>query len=83
MLLLRESERMNTAHHVSGFCNQERLTAASGDRNPMHVDAALARRTQAGAPVVHGVHLLMWVMDSVAMVELQNSDNHVHRDRGR
>jgi acyl dehydratase len=38
----------------------------SGDHNPMHLDAVLARRTPAGAPVVHGVHLLLWALDVLA-----------------
>jgi NAD(P)-dependent dehydrogenase (short-subunit alcohol dehydrogenase family) len=32
----------------------------------MHMDAVAARRTVAGAPVVHGVHLLMWLLDCIA-----------------
>ena len=35
----------------------------SGDRNPMHLDALAARRTQAGAPVVHGIFVLAWCLD--------------------
>ena len=35
----------------------------------MHVDALQARRTQAGAPVVHGIHLLLWSLDSLAAVQ--------------
>ena len=35
----------------------------------MHLDAVLARRTQAGAPVVHGVHLLLWGLDALARAE--------------
>jgi acyl dehydratase len=38
----------------------------SGDFNPMHMDVVAARRTQAGAPVVHGVHTLLWLLDCVA-----------------
>jgi hypothetical protein len=38
----------------------------SGDFNPLHMDAVAARRTQAGAPVVHGVHTLLWLLDYVA-----------------
>lgn len=38
----------------------------SGDRNPMHLDATAARRTQAGAPVVHGVHTLLWCLERFA-----------------
>src|SRR3981081_3451902 len=37
----------------------------SGDFNPMHLDAEFARRTQAGAPVVHGIHNLLWAMDTL------------------
>ena len=44
---------------------QERFARLSGDRNPMHMDAVAARRTQAGLPVVHGVHSLLWALDSL------------------
>jgi acyl dehydratase/NADP-dependent 3-hydroxy acid dehydrogenase YdfG len=44
----------------------ERFAALSGDRNPMHMDPVAARRTQAGQPVVHGIHTLLWVLDSLA-----------------
>jgi NAD(P)-dependent dehydrogenase (short-subunit alcohol dehydrogenase family) len=40
----------------------------SGDYNPMHIDEIVARRTQAGAPVVHGVHVLFWALESLASV---------------
>lgn len=46
--------------------DQARFAAVSGDRNPVHLDAVLARRTQAGAPVVHGVNLLLWGLDALA-----------------
>jgi acyl dehydratase len=49
--------------------DQARFAAVSGDRNPMHLDAVLARRTQAGAPVVHGVHLVLWGLDVLARGE--------------
>lgn len=45
---------------------QEAFAALTGDRNPMHMDALAARRTQAGLPVVHGVHTLLWALDSLA-----------------
>jgi acyl dehydratase/NAD(P)-dependent dehydrogenase (short-subunit alcohol dehydrogenase family) len=37
----------------------------SSDWNPMHLDQAFARRTQVGAPVVHGIHNLVWAADAV------------------
>ncbi len=45
---------------------QEAFAAVSGDRNPMHMDPIAARRTQAGFPVVHGVHTLLWALESLA-----------------
>lgn len=47
---------------------QELFAACSGDRNPIHMDRLVARRTPAGLPVVHGVHTLLWALDS--LVEL-------------
>lgn len=46
--------------------DQQRFAAVSGDRNPMHMDPAYARRTQAGAAVVHGVHAVAWALDMLA-----------------
>ena len=54
------------AHREFTSADQERFAAVSGDHNPMHVDALQARRTQGGAPVVHGIHLLLWALDSYA-----------------
>jgi NADP-dependent 3-hydroxy acid dehydrogenase YdfG len=45
--------------------DQNTFAAASGDFNPMHMDALAARRTQAGAPVVHGMHALLWLLDEI------------------
>jgi hypothetical protein len=45
--------------------DQLRFAALTGDRNPMHLDAVFARRTQAGAPAVHGIHLLLWALDTL------------------
>lgn len=46
--------------------DQEAFAALTGDFNPMHMDPIAARRTQAGAPVVHGIHLLLWLLDFVS-----------------
>ncbi len=45
--------------------DQDRFARLSGDWNPMHMDPVAARRTQAGAPVVHGVHLMLWTLDTL------------------
>lgn len=47
--------------------DQARFTALSGDSNPIHADSIVARRTAAGAPVVHGIHTLLWLVDAVAV----------------
>jgi hypothetical protein len=44
---------------------QKQFAALSGDQNPMHMDRVAARRTQAGLPVVHGVHTLLWALESL------------------
>lgn len=46
--------------------DQHRFARLSGDFNPIHLDSVFARRTQAGLPVVHGVHLLLWLLERVA-----------------
>lgn len=46
--------------------DQARFAALSGDFNPMHMDAVAARRTAAGAPVAHGIHSLLWLLDTLA-----------------
>lgn len=46
--------------------DQQRFAHLSGDRNPLHMDPVAARRTQAGAPVVHGLHTLLWCIDQCA-----------------
>jgi acyl dehydratase len=43
--------------------DQDWFASVSGDSNPMHMDALIARRTMAGFPVVHGIHTLLWSLD--------------------
>jgi hypothetical protein len=49
--------------------DQAHFAELTGDRNPMHLDATYARRTQAGAPVVHGMHAALWALDLWARSE--------------
>ncbi len=50
---------------VRTFSLQDQLDFAqvSGDWNPLHVDAVAARRTIFGAPIVHGVHQVLWALE--------------------
>ena len=45
--------------------DQEQFASICGDRNPIHMDALAARRTLAGFTVVHGIHVLLWGLDSL------------------
>ena len=56
----------NIASRSFDISDQERFAGLSGDRNPMHLDPVAARRTMAGEPVVHGMHILLWALDVVA-----------------
>jgi len=64
----REGKRLATRRF--GLSDQLAFAALSGDYNPMHMDALSARRTQAGAPVVHGMHALLWALDVLAAAAL-------------
>lgn len=56
----------NTPERVFDWSAQEDFSQLSGDRNPMHMDAVLARRTHAGQPVVHGMHTVIWALETLA-----------------
>ncbi len=43
--------------------DHRRFARLSGDWNPMHMDPDVARRTLAGACVVHGVQSLLWMLE--------------------
>lgn len=44
--------------------DQDWFARLSGDVNPLHVDAAWAARNFPGEQVVHGVHALLWALES-------------------
>jgi acyl dehydratase len=64
------TQRERVAARLFDAQDQTRFATLTGDRNPMHVDALYARRTQAGAPVVHGMHALLWSLEELAMAGL-------------
>jgi acyl dehydratase len=46
--------------------HQIAFARATGDVNPMHMDARVARQTLAGERVVHGVHAALWALETCA-----------------
>lgn len=54
---------LNTATRTFSLGDQRAFAALSGDNNPIHLDPLEARRSLFGAPVVHGVHALLWGVD--------------------
>jgi hypothetical protein len=60
---------MRLAQREFSLNDQKRFATVSGDHNPIHIDPLLARRTQAGGVVVHGIHLLLWSLDSIAAAQ--------------
>jgi MaoC like domain/short chain dehydrogenase len=49
--------------------DQRLFARTTGDFNPIHLDRGAARRTLAGAPIVHGLHNLLWLLDSIAKLQ--------------
>lgn len=45
--------------------DQRNFARLSGDANPIHVDPVAARRSLAGQPLVHGVHLTLWGLEAL------------------
>jgi hypothetical protein len=60
--MLKESSETKTFT----IADQLEFARLSGDHNPMHMDEIAARRTPAGAPIVHGMHAVIWALDLIA-----------------
>ena len=58
--------RATLASKTFDSSDQAFFAALSGDFNPIHMDPQVARRTQAGAAVVHGMHAVLWSLDRLA-----------------
>lgn len=53
------------AQKIFTLDDQIRFAKFSGDYNPIHVDPLAARKTLSGQCIVHGMHLLLWCLESV------------------
>jgi acyl dehydratase len=60
-----------TLERTFTMADQQDFSAFCGDYNPIHVDMLRARRTQAGAPVVHGIHILLWTVETILRSDAQ------------
>ena len=47
------------------LADQWAFAELSGDRNPVHLDMQVARRLLLGGVAVHGIHLVLWALDSL------------------
>lgn len=47
------------------LADQQAFAALSGDHNPMHLDMQAARRLMLGGVAVHGIHLVLWALESL------------------
>ena len=56
-----------TGELVFDLQDQLAFARATGDWNPMHVDAVAARRLLTGRPVVHGIHTLMHALERLSI----------------
>ena len=52
---------------IFNWDEQQAFAAMSGDSNPIHMDPAAARRTSAGACVVHGMQSLLWMLEQASV----------------
>jgi hypothetical protein len=57
--------RIVLAERSFTFADQELFARLSGDRNPVHLDPVSARRSLAKQPIAHGVHALLWALQSL------------------
>ena len=63
--LLNDSKNIISKKRFS-IEDQVNFSQFSGDKNPIHLDKISARRTFYGQCVVHGLHGLLWALDSLA-----------------
>ena len=62
---MTKSGKILVASRTFTLEDQNTFAKFSGDFNPIHVDPIFARRTISGQCVVHGIHGLMWALDSL------------------
>ena len=61
---MSNAKKLFVASRKFSLADQIAFAKFSGDFNPIHIDPIVARRTISGQCVVHGIHGLMWALDS-------------------
>ena len=51
-------------NRIFTFEDQIAFADLSGDVNPLHIDPIIARRYMFGQPIIHGVHSVLWGLDT-------------------
>jgi hypothetical protein len=51
--------------HSFSTDDQINFAKLSGDYNPVHLDPVKARRTRFGQPILHGLHALLWALETL------------------
>tara|TARA_Y100000748_G_scaffold266333_1_gene236680 strand:- start:25 stop:1269 length:1245 start_codon:yes stop_codon:yes gene_type:complete len=54
--------------------NQESFATLSGDWNPLHLDEEVARRSLTGTIIAHGMHGVLWALNSVIKLNYINNN---------
>src|ERR1700761_6971197 len=62
--------RLTSASRIFDETDQLSFARLSGDFNPIHMDSLTARRTNASATVVHGIHVVLWALDKLVELNL-------------
>jgi len=71
--IYRNNTNMSATKRQFTMEDQINFAAFSGDVNPIHLDIIESRKTHAGEPIVHGVHLALWALD-VLEIDLKIDD---------
>jgi hypothetical protein len=62
---MKSSKKLLLASRSFTLFDQNIFAKFSGDFNPIHLDHIFARRTISGQCIVHGIHGLMWALESL------------------
>jgi hypothetical protein len=65
---MKDASLQPIASRQFSMADQQEFSKFSGDVNPIHIDTVYSRRTMYGQCILHGVHGLLWALDSLYRV---------------